>query len=45
MLSRRLAPAELPRVSEIGIDAAVLSFALLISVLSGTLFGVLRAGV
>ena len=39
MLSRQLAPAELPRVSEIGIDAAVLAFALLISVLSGTWFG------
>ena len=36
---RRVAPAELPRVDEIGIDLTVLLFTILISVLSGTLFG------
>lgn len=44
---RRIAPAELPRVEEIGIDPAVLLFTLCISVLSGVLFGlfaVLRFG-
>ena len=39
-LLRRIAPAELPRVDEIGIDATVLLFTLAISVLSGVLFGV-----
>jgi predicted permease len=38
-LLRRIAPAELPRVNEIGLDPAVLLFALVISVLSGALFG------
>ena len=36
---RRVAPAELPRVDEIGIDLTVLLFTILISALSGTLFG------
>jgi putative ABC transport system permease protein len=36
---RSVAPAELPRVDEIGIDLTVLLFTMLISVLSGTLFG------
>jgi len=46
-LLRRIAPAELPRVDEIGIDPMVLLFALVISVLTGVLFGltpVLRFG-
>jgi predicted permease len=38
-LLRRIAPAELPRVDEIGLEPAVLLFALAISVLSGALFG------
>jgi putative ABC transport system permease protein len=38
-LLRRIAPAELPRVDEIGIDLSVLLFTLAISVLSGVLFG------
>ena len=38
---RTVAPAELPRVNEIGIDLTVLLFTILISVLSGTLFGLL----
>ena len=44
---RRIAPAELPRVGEIGIDPTVLLFTLSVSVLSGALFGlfaVLRFG-
>jgi predicted permease len=44
---RTMAPAELPRVDEIGIDATVLLFTLSVSVLSGALFGlfaVLRFG-
>ena len=36
---RSIAPADLPRVEEIGIDPTVLLFALSISVLSGVLFG------
>jgi putative ABC transport system permease protein len=40
-LLRTFAPAELPRVDEIGIDATVLLFALSISGLSGILFGLL----
>jgi predicted permease len=46
-LLRRIAPTELPRVDEIGIDVTVLLFTLSISVLSGALFGlmaVLRFG-
>jgi predicted permease len=39
-LLRAVAPAELPRVDEIGIDTAVLLFALSISAASGLLFGV-----
>jgi putative ABC transport system permease protein len=38
---RRLAPAELPRVEEIGIDPTVLLLTLFISVLSGVVFGLL----
>jgi putative ABC transport system permease protein len=47
-LLRRIAPAELPRVDEIGIDLTVLVFALCVSVLSGALFGlvaVMRLGI
>jgi predicted permease len=40
MLLRGIAPAELPRVDEIEIDATVLLFTLGVSVLSGVLFGV-----
>ena len=46
-LLRTMAPAELPRVNEIGIDLTVLAFTLAVSVLSGTVFGlfaVLRFG-
>ena len=38
-LLRRLAPAQLPRADEIGIDLTVLLFTLAVSVLSGLLFG------
>jgi putative ABC transport system permease protein len=38
-LLRIMAPAELPRVDEIGIDVTVLLFTLALSVLSGVLFG------
>ncbi len=44
----RLGPSTLPRLSEIGIDARVLLFSLVVSVLAGLLFGlfpVLRLGV
>jgi predicted permease len=41
VLLRAIAPAELPRVDDIGIDAAVVLFTLSISVLSGVLFGLL----
>lgn len=46
-LLRRIAPAQLPRVDEIGLDLTVWLFTLAISVLSGALFGlvaVLRFG-
>jgi putative ABC transport system permease protein len=46
-LLRTIAPAELPRVDDIGIDGTVLLFTLSVSVLSGLLFGlfaVLRFG-
>jgi predicted permease len=46
-LLRAIAPAELPRIDEIGIDPAVLFFTLLVSVLSGIVLGlvaVLRFG-
>ena len=38
-----LSPASLPRVSEVHMDATVLLFALLVSVLSGMLFGLVPA--
>ena len=38
-LLRAIAPAELPRVDDIGIDPTVLLFTLAVSVLSGVLFG------
>jgi len=38
-LLRTMAPAELPRVDEIGIDLTVLAFTLALSVLSGAVFG------
>ncbi len=38
-LLRRIAPAELPRVDEIGIDPMVLLFTLAVSVIAGVLFG------
>ena len=38
---RTVAPAELPRVSEIDIDVTVLFFTVLISVLSGAIFGMI----
>jgi len=38
-LLRTMAPAELPRVNEIGIDLMVLVFTLVVSVLSGVVFG------
>jgi predicted permease len=40
-LLRTLAPAELPRVHDINVDVTVLVFTLLVSVLSGSLFGLL----
>jgi putative ABC transport system permease protein len=46
-LLRTIAPAELPRVDDIGIDGTVLIFTVSVSVLSGALFGmfaVLRFG-
>jgi putative ABC transport system permease protein len=42
-LLRTMAPAELPRVDEIGIDLTVLVFTVAISVLSGVVFGLLAA--
>jgi putative ABC transport system permease protein len=36
---KRILPPSVPRVSEIGVDGMVLSFALFISILSGVLFG------
>jgi hypothetical protein len=41
VLLRTIAPAELPRIDDIGIDATVVLFTLSISVLSGALFGLL----
>jgi predicted permease len=38
---RRLAPEQLPRVNDIGLDSTVLLFTLLVSVMSGALFGLL----
>jgi predicted permease len=40
-LLRQLAPATLPRLDEIAIDPAVLLFALVVSLLTGLLFGVI----
>ena len=40
-LLRRMAPAELPRVDEIGIDPTVLLFALAISLVTGVMFGLI----
>ena len=37
----RIAPAELPRLDEIGIDPAVLLFTLAISLVAGLLFGLI----
>ena len=42
-LLRTIAPAELPRVDEIGIDLTVLVFTLAVSVLSGAVFGLFAA--
>ena len=42
-LLQTMAPAELPRVDEIGIDLTVLAFTLVISVLSGAVFGLSAA--
>jgi predicted permease len=42
-LLRTMAPAELPRVDEIGIDLTVLVFTLVVSVLSGAVFGLSAA--
>jgi putative ABC transport system permease protein len=40
---RTIAPSELPRVDDIGIDGTVLLFTLLVSLLSGILFGLFAA--
>jgi predicted permease len=42
-LLRRMAPAELPRVNDIGIDGVVLLFTLTISVVTALMFGLLPA--
>jgi putative ABC transport system permease protein len=42
-LLRTMAPAELPRVDEIGIDLTVLVFTLVVSLLSGAVFGLSAA--
>jgi putative ABC transport system permease protein len=40
-LLRQLAPAQLPRVDEIGVDLTVLLFTFMISIVSGALFGLI----
>ena len=40
---RSMAPVELPRVDEIGIDLTVLAFTVVVSVLSGVVFGLFAA--
>jgi putative ABC transport system permease protein len=42
-LLRRLSPADLPRIEEISMDGTVLVFTLLVSVLTGLVFGLLPA--
>jgi predicted permease len=42
-VTSRLLPAELPRVDQVSMDGRVLGFAILISVVTGVLFGVLPA--
>jgi predicted permease len=40
---RAIGPASIPRLSEVGIDGGVLAFALLVTTLTGVLFGVIPA--
>jgi len=40
---RALGPASIPRLSEVGIDGGVLAFALLVTTVTGVLFGVIPA--